>query len=202
MRRQVQGGILLPTAEAQTPLPASVLYDARLREPRGRAIGSKYLHRHNLNLTKITADSFTYYFTHGAKYTSPGKTVGEAMLSLDTKINGDDTLIGLPVCVPKYVNMGDLNDKGVEAKFPFSCGDWTGNETQQLQARLYLARGQKDFDTKMTYDLFEKTSKQPRPFLSTYTSSGMLHRRIEFLQGRNSTMPCLHLSTHVMIRQY
>ena len=92
--------------------------------------GLKHLHEHhNLNLMQVMAasfQSFQHYLNHGNNYTTPGDTAGEGILSLDRMVNSVDSMIKLPVCVSKYVEMGDVNRQGISAKFPFSCGAFTG----------------------------------------------------------------------------
>lgn len=121
--------------------------------------GLKHLHEHhNLNLMQVMAASFQHYLNYGNNYTTPGDTAGEGILSLDRMVNSVDSMIRLPVCVSKYVEMGDVNRQGISAKFPFSCGDFTGNETKDFFERLFLAKGQRDYDLKMAHELFERTS--------------------------------------------
>ena len=121
---------------------------------------------HNLTLSRVLEYSWNNYLVERNQFVKPSSVSGQGTLALDHM--AVDSMIRLPLCKSKYVELGKTSWKGTDAKFPFICGDFTGNETESFMDRLHWGKESKDFKLKKPAELFQKTCKQhlflPYPF--------------------------------------
>ncbi|KAE8445361.1 hypothetical protein EG329_013483 [Mollisiaceae sp. DMI_Dod_QoI] len=138
-------------------------WTSRQHDNREKAlIGIDALKHHNLDIQQVLRDSVDNYFEFGAKGIRP-LVIGESdPLSFDYMLNLNRSLINLPVCNSKLIDVTDFDNNlltwGQKIKnqnFPPTCGDSAASETSIFMDRLGLGSNQTKFLQEDTVELMQ-----------------------------------------------